>query len=164
MKLKIGNLYITEYCSNDLKKYHFTKELSNDELIKKYISPDISTWIELSENLNRVCVGPGYLIGNNIDLIGAFKISNMTKEGYLNFDYMISKNYRNTKEHYGTMLVSELTDFLLNYFLFIRGIELAIDRTNIASIKCVTKAGFEFKKKSDLTNEFNIYVKNRRFK
>ena len=110
----------------------------------------------------KLMIKDNYLIGKENELMGAIKISNLTKMGYLNVDYMLHEKYRNKKEHYGNILVAELTEYLLYYFLITRGIELAIDRNNIASIKCAQNAGYKFKSKSEFLSESDIYVKNRR--
>lgn len=142
MKIKMDNLVITEYCSNDKEKYHFIKDVSEDKLIKKYVSNNMDEWLEDSEGLDKIYVGPAYIIEDKEKLVGFIRLSSLNKDGVLDLHYATHPVYR--KQNYGTKILLEVSKYIFKNILSINKIELHIKEINIGSIKCAKKAKFKF--------------------
>lgn len=142
MKEMIKNLTITEYCSSDKRKIRFIKEIDNDPLIKHFVSNSMAEWIEDSENLEKVLVGPAYIVCDNRKLVGFIRCASIN-DNILNLHYGVHPSYR--RQNYGTMILNEVPKYLFNHFDSVKEIELWIKEINKGSIKCAIKNDFIYK-------------------
>ena len=103
MKIKMNSLVITEYCSSDKRKYRFKKEISEDPLINHFVSPNMDEWLEDSEGLNQLLIGPAYIIAEERKLVGFIRMASLDQNGTLNLHYGVHPDYR--RNHYGTKIL-----------------------------------------------------------
>lgn len=158
MNIKLKNLYITEYASDDKRKYRFTKEISEDPLVSIYVSPRISKLIESSEGLDELKVGPTYIIGDKRKLVGFIRIASIEKETKtLDLHYGVHPDYR--KMGYGTKILTEVSDYLLkNNYHDVKHIKLLISNINEGSSFCARDANFKLSNIIKEKNYGNILV------
>lgn len=145
MKIKMDSLVITEYCSNDKRKIRFVKEISEDQLVNYFVSGTLKEQIESSEGNENLQVGPAYIIEEQRKLIGIIRLASINKEGSLYLHYAVHPDYR--RQHYGTKLLKETSEYLLKNNKDITKIELHIKDVNNGSIRCAEKSGFSLEKK-----------------
>lgn len=136
----MDNLIITDYCSDDKKKYHFTKEISKDPLIKNFVTNNIEELIESSKDNDKLYMGPAYIVKKEKNLIGLIRLASLDIDGVLNLHYAVHPNYR--KQHYGTEILTETSKYLLKNIAVINRIELFIKDINKGSIRCAENAKF----------------------
>lgn len=144
MKMKMNHLIITEYCSTDKRKYRFVKDMSEDPLVRHFVSNSMEEWLEDSEGLQEVLVGPAYIIEDERKLIGFIRLAFLDSDGTLNLHYAVHPNYR--KQHYGTKILQETSQYIFKNFSNIKKIELYIKEINTGSIKCAEHANFIYEK------------------
>lgn len=161
MKIKMDNLVITEYCSQDKRKIRFIKDISEDQLIRNYISNYIYDQLEASEGENDIRIGHSYIIEDKRKLIGFIRLAFLDSNGVLQLHYGVHPDHR--KNHYGSKILTESSKYIFKRFLNVNKIELYIKQFNIGSIKCAENANFkmerDFKTQSDCL--IKIYAKSR---
>lgn len=140
MKIKMNSLVITEYCSSDKRKYRFKKEISEDPLINHFVSPNMDEWLEDSEGLNQLLIGPAYIIAEERKLVGFIRMASLDQNGTLNLHYGVHPDYR--RNHYGTKILLEVQKCIFHQFPNVKKIELHIKEINKGSICCAEKAKF----------------------
>jgi len=155
MKEKMKNLTITDYCSNDPNKYKFKKDISEDLSICYFIPDEIDEWLESSENLQRVIVGPAYIIEAEEKLIGIIRLASLDLNGTLKLQYAVHPNHR--KKHYGTQILTESKEYLFEKISRIKKIELFIKEANIAGIKGAINAGYNYERQFNSPLEKSSY-------
>ena len=160
MKIKMNSLVITEYCSSDKRKYRFKKEISEDPLINHFISHNIDEWLENSEGLEKLLVGPVDIIAEQRKLVGFIRIASLDQDGTLNLYYGVHPDYRGN--HYGTKILQEVQKCIFQKFPNAKKIELHIKEINSGSIRCAENAGFKLIRDEQLRKDdskLKIYMK-----
>ena len=142
MKIKLNSLVITEYCSIDKRKYRFIREISKDQLVNYFVSNTMDEWLEESEGLNDLIIGPAYIIEDNRKLVGIIRLAALDDEGILNLHYAVHHDYR--KQGYGTKILSEVRSHIFKNMPDVKKIDLYIKEINKGSIKCAINAGYEY--------------------
>lgn len=142
MKIKMDSLVITEYCSTDKRKYRFIKEISEDPLVNYFVSRTMEELLEDSEGLDKLYVGPAYIIEEQRKLVGLIRLAFLDGDGVLNLHYAVHPDYR--RKHYGTKILTEISKYLFKNMLSVSKIELYIKEMNTGSIKCAENAKFKF--------------------
>lgn len=140
MTIKMKHLVITEYCSTDKRKYRFIKEISEDPLIRHFLSSTMDEWLEDSEGLDKLLIGPAYIIADQRKLVGTIRLASYEPDGVLNLHYAVHPDYR--RQHYGTRILQETSKYILEQFSKVQKIELYIKEINKGSIKCAENANF----------------------
>ncbi len=151
MKIKMNNLVITEYCSTDKRKYRFVKEVSEDPLIRHFVSNSMDEWLEDSEGLDELLVGPAYIIEDKRKLIGLIRLAFLDCDGTLNLHYAVHPGYR--KQHYGTEILQEVSQYIFQKFPNIKKIELYIKEINTGSMKCAENANYIYERSFPSRND-----------
>ncbi len=160
MKIKMNSLVITEYCSSDKRKYRFKKEISEDPLINHFVSPNMDEWLEDSEGLNQLLIGPAYIIAEERKLVGFIRMASLDQNGTLNLHYGVHPDYR--RNHYGTKILLEVQKCIFHQFPNVKKIELHIKEINKGSIRCAENAGFKLIRDEQLRKDdskLKIYMK-----
>lgn len=142
MKIKMDSLVITNYCNTDKRKYRFIKEISEDPLIKYFVSHNMDEWLEDSEDVDKLLIGPAYIIADERRLVGFIRLANLDEEGILNLHYGVHPDYR--KKGYGTRILLETSKYLFKNMNAVKEIELYISEINKGSIGCATNAHFVY--------------------
>lgn len=158
MKIKMDSLVITEYCSQDKRKYRFIKEVSQDPLINQFVSPSIKEYLEKSEKIEDLSIGHTYIIGDGRKLVGLIKLASLNNEGILNLYYATHPYYRRNANHYGSKILKETSKYLLENMKDINKIELRIKKINKGSIKCAEKAGFKLEKQPNNKRNTEVLI------
>ena len=148
MKIKIGSLMITEYCYDDKRKYRFTKEISEDPLINHFVSHNMDEWLEDSEGVDKLLIGPAYIIAEERKLVGIIRLAFLENNGTLNLHYGVHPSYR--KQHYGTRILQEVPKYIFKELTKIKTIELYISEINKGSICCAENANFKYEREFQL--------------
>lgn len=159
MKIKIGNLIITEYCSDNKRKYHFIKEISEDPLINRFLSDNMDEWLKDSEGVDQLSIGSAYIIAEDIKLIGIIKLAFLENNGTLNLHYGVHPSYR--KQHYGTRILQEVPKYIFKEMSEVKSIELYINEINKGSIHCAKNANFVYEREFQLRRDeckMKVYV------
>lgn len=151
MKVKMHNLAITEYCSTDKRKYRFIKEISEDPLIKHFVSNSMEEWLEDSEGLDQLLVGPAYIVADQRKLVGIIRLAFLDMDGTLNLHYAVHPSYRN--QHYGTKILQEVSQYIFQQLPNVKKIELYIKEINTGSIKCAENANYIYEKDFSSRND-----------
>ena len=162
MKIKMDSLVITEYCSCDKRKFHFIKEISDDQLIKNFISRSINEWLEDSENVDELLIGPAYIIADQRKLVGIIRLAHLDPDGTLDLHYGVHPDYR--RQHYGTRILKEVSKYVFKNLTNVNRIELHINEINKGSIQYAENAQFIYQDESDQKQEKNkirVYAINK---
>lgn len=161
MKIKLDSLIITNYCSTDKGKYCFIKEISEDPLINQFVSHTMDEWLEDSEGVDRLLIGPAYIIEEQRKLIGIIRLASLDDMGVLNLHYGIHPAFR--KQHYGTKILKEVPKYIFNSMSSVKQIELHIKEINTGSIRCAENTKFEYEREFKSRQDdcmIKVYVKN----
>ncbi len=161
MKIKLTNLAITYYCSADKRKIRFIKEVSEDPLINHFVSHTMDEWLEDSEDVDQLLIGPAYIIEDNRKLVGFIRPAFMDTNGILNLHYAVHPDYR--KQGYGTKILTETSKYLFRNMDAVKQIELYIKEINTGSIRCAENARFEYEREFKSRQDdcmIKVYVKN----
>lgn len=142
MKEKMKNLVITNYCSTDKRKYRFIHEVKEDPLIRDFVSPNIEQYLNDSEGVSRLKVGPAYIIADQRKLVGFIRLATLNLNGVLNLHYGVHPSFR--KQHYGTKILVETGSYLFQSMPDVKKIELYIHERNTGSLGCASNACFQF--------------------
>lgn len=160
MTKSIGNLKITSFCSDNAEHIKFAREVTEDLLIRKYVSHNMDEWLEDSENTDKLYVGPAYIIKHNEQLVGFIRMASLAKDGRLNLHYGVHPEHR--KNHYGTKILTEVPNYIFETMPNVEKIQLFIKSINESSIRCAKNTGFYL---DDIhmygNNITEIYSKNR---
>ena len=143
MKIKMKSLYITDYTESDIRKIKFIEELKCDPLICKYLYKDIDKSLKLSHDMEKLEYGESYLIEDQENVIGYVRLADF-EEKNLELHYAVHPQFRH--KGYGSRLLGEASDYLLDKFNNIKRLCLYIDITNINSIRCAKSAKFKANK------------------
>lgn len=144
MKIKLDSLMITEYCEIDKRKVRFLRDMTEDPLIRHFVSQTMDEWLEESENVNDLLIGPAYIIEDKRSLVGLVRLAELDMDGVLNLHYGVHPLYRHNEKHYGTRILKEVTPYIYSKFKDVNKIELHIKEININSIRCALDANYNF--------------------
>ena len=162
MKIQLDSLVITEYCSNNIEKCHFVKEIAKDHLVCYFVSKVMDEFFEDSDQLEDIFVGASYIVQDNNDLIGFIHLS-FVHEDVLNLHYGVHPKFRRNVKHYGAKILKETKNCLFERFSDVSEIELYINEINRGSIKCAEEAGYIYRKEfsNRRGTRFKIYTAKR---
>lgn len=152
MKIKMGSLSITEYCSSDKRKYHFKKEMMNDPAFSIFVTSYLDEIFEKDENISVLEPGHSYIITEGKTPVGYIRLNPTDEEKVIDLHYGVLPEYR--KKHYGTSILKQVRNYLLEIENY-KNIELHISDKNIASLKCAKRAGYRFDR--EINNGFQLY-------
>lgn len=162
MKIRMKNLVITNYCETDKRKLCFIKEISEDPLVRHFVSNNMDEWLEDSIDTEKLLVGLAYIVASDIKLVGFIRCAFLDTNGILNLHYGVHPDYR--EMHYGTKILEETSEYLFRSDMPIKNIELYIKEINKGSIKCAINAGFTLDRSfpSRIDNcKVNVYSKKK---
>ena len=140
MFFKLKSLSITNYDSKVMENVKFLEEIENDEEISNNLS-DATIDLKKSDGVTHLKLGTAYLVKDDENPIGLVRlVKKNSKEHSLSIDIAIHPQYRNMG--YGTILLSELSDYILKNSSLIKKISLDIDGSNRNGAKCAENANF----------------------
>lgn len=143
MKIKMDSLIITKYCYNDKRIERFCKDIEEDPLFNQFVSHNMRGWIEESENIDRLLVGPGYIIADGRKLVGYLRLAKLDLNGVLNLHYGVHPAFRRSSNRYGTKILIESSQYIFKNMNNVKQIELFIKQINRGSIKCAENASYK---------------------
>ena len=153
MNIKLNSLYITNYDSDDIIKVKFAEGIRNDKLIQYFLYSNIDKMLMDSENLEELKLKYVYLISDKTIPVGFVRFAAIHNLNILEMHYGVHPYFRN--KGYGSKILLEVSDYVLENASKINRIKLNIDKENIHSIKCAQNAGF-----TEIQSEFPTYFKN----
>ncbi len=153
MKIDLETLSILNYDKSD-KQYKFAQELSNDEMISRYVPCNVKAFILGSQEDDDLRVSSAYIIADKNKLIGFIHIFSSFNKLYT-LNYGVHPNYRN--QGYGTKILKEVSDYTLSEKN--KGVRISISKTNEYSIKAALAAGYELE---DVISEVNYVYEKRK--
>lgn len=162
MKIKMDSLVITEYCSSDKRKFRFIKDISEDPLINHFVSHNMDEWLEDSEGVDELLIGPAYIVEEQNKLVGFIRLAYLELDGTLNLHYGIHPDYR--KQHYGTRILQEVSKYIFKRLPNVKKIELYIKEINKGSLHCAKNANFNFQREFESRHDeckVMVYAKNK---
>jgi len=152
MKISIGNLVITSFCSENVSHIKFRNELKDDDSIYDFVSTDIEDDLHEVSNDNEIEIGNSYIIQDNDDLVGYIYVLDIPdSSNTVELRYAVHPEYRRlgylgysdtTRRGYGQQILEECSRYLLNID-GIDTVELHIRKDNEASIRCAEKAKYK---------------------
>lgn len=151
MKISIGNLMITSFCSNNVEHIKFRDELKEDDLIYDFVSTTIEDDLhEISSD--ELELEQSYIIQDNNDLVGYIYVEGISDvEGIVELRYAVHPEFRrlgylgchdSKRKGYGQQILEECSNYLFT-FAAINSVELHIRKDNVASIGCAEKAKYK---------------------
>lgn len=120
MKIRMKNLVITNYCETDKRKLRFIKEISEDPLVRHFVSNNMNEWLEDSIDTEKLLVSPAYIVASDRKLVGFIRCAFLDTNGILNLHYGVHPDYR--KMHYGTKILEETSEYLFRSDMPIKNI------------------------------------------
>lgn len=127
----LQHFVLKQYNGENKEDQRRVEELKNDIKIRRYVGEQL-----LQEYLNE-CF---YLVYNQNNFIGFISIfDSIEKEKQL--AYGILSKYR--KQKYGTLLLSEFSDYLLNRKKQYELLHIWVERENFPSIRAAKHSGYE---------------------
>lgn len=162
MKIQLDSLVITEYCSNNIEKCHFVKDIANDRLTCHFVSKAMDEFFLDSDELEDIYVGASYIVQDDNDLVGFIRLA-FVHEDVLNLHYGVHPKFRKNSKHYGARILKETKNCLFEKFNNISEIELYINEINMGSIKCAEEAGYIYRREFSNREgtKFKIYTVRR---
>lgn len=140
MDKKIGDFELVSYDNMNVEHVKFKNELTKDQDFKNYFGTFFAKNIDdIFASANELEVNKAFLLLDDEKIIGMIRIFSYHEAGFLNLQYAINPLYRNQK--YGTRILKEISNYLFENG--VKVIDLNIDKSNIGSIKCATKVGYE---------------------
>ena len=95
MNIVIGNLSITDFCSQNIEHIKFRKELALDELIYEFVSIDVEKDLHEVENQDHLTLKNSYIIQDHDKLVGYIYIEEVQQQdGVLELRYAVHPKYR----------------------------------------------------------------------
>lgn len=158
MYIKLKDLAITNYNSNDISNIKFVKDIKDANRLDSYLYNCIDEMIRKSEGRSNLTIGYGYIIKDAENLIGFVRPARINNINTLDLDYGVHPKYRH--QGYGTKILVEVSDFFLENIERIHKVKLNIDISNEYSLKCAKKAGF-IEVESDCTGQFRTFLKRK---
>ena len=161
MQISIGNLMITNFCSDSIKHQKFRFDLIRDDAIYEFVSTSIGKdLIELEES-EDIELEHSYIIQDNDELVGYIYIEGISEEeGIVELRYAVHPEYRrlgflgqsdSNRRGYGQQILEECSKYLFT-FDNINTVELHIRKDNYPSLGCAKKA--KYKCVSENNNEY----------
>ena len=151
MNIKIGNLTITSFCSDNIEHIRFRKDLKHDYPIYEFVSTNIES--DLQEvHSDNIELERSYIIQANNDLVGYICIKEISEEeGIVELRYAVHPEFRRlgylgyhdkNRKGYGQQILEECSNYLFTLDN-INSVELHIRKDNQASIGCAEKAKYK---------------------
>ena len=165
MKISIGNLTITDFCSQNIEHVKFRTELAQDDSIYEFVSIDIENDLHEVSNQEQLEFGNYYIIQEENRLVGCVYVELLSCEDKnVELRYAVHPEYRRMgylgysdqeRKGYGEQILEECSHYLFT-FDNIDSVDLHIRKDNEASIGCAKKA--KYKKIGENYNEYyDIY-------
>lgn len=151
MKINIGNLIITSFCSNNIEHIKFRNDLKEDDPIYDFVSTTIEDDLQevYSDELE---LEQSYVIQDKNKLVGYIYIKGISEEnGIVELRYAVHPEFRRlgyigykdeSRKGYGQQILEECSNYLFT-FDDINSVELHIRKDNEASIGCAEKAKYK---------------------
>mgnify|MGYP000071483098 CR=1 FL=1 len=96
------------------------KEISEDPLVRHFVSNNMNEWLEDSIDTEKLLVGPAYIVASDRKLVGFIRCAFLDTNGILNLHYGVHPDYR--KMHYGTKILEETSEYLFRSDMPIKNI------------------------------------------
>ena len=156
MNIRIKNLTITEYDELDKRKIRFIKDIKEDQLVGRYVSNTMDEWLEDSRGLDKLLVGPAYIISDKRKLVGFIRMASLNKNGEVDLHYGVHPDFR--KQGYGSKILLEVSNYLLKNTEYVKRIKLDIKEENKGSILCAENANFTLYNMIKTKQDGNVLV------
>lgn len=166
MNIKIGNLMITSFCSENIEHLKFRNDLKEDEAIYDYVSTNIEYDLQEIDNQEEINLEEAsYIIAEKDKLVG-YVYLDIVEAGVVELRYAVHPEYRrlgylgysdSNRKGYGQQILEECRDYLFT-LKDINSIELHIRKDNEASIGCAKKA--KYKCIGENANEYYYIYRN----
>lgn len=152
MKISIGNLTITDFCSKNIEHVKFRKELANDDSIYVFVSIDMEHDLHEVSNQEQLEFGNYYIVQEENRLVGCVYVQMLSEEDKnVELRYAVHPEYRRMgylghsdleRKGYGQQILEECSYYLFT-FDNIDSVDLHIRKDNEASIGCAKKAKYK---------------------
>ena len=95
MKISIGNLTITDFCSKNIEHVKFRKELANDDSIYVFVSIDMEHDLHEVSNQEQLEFGNYYIVQEENRLVGCVYVQMLSEEDKnVELRYAVHPEYR----------------------------------------------------------------------
>lgn len=152
MNISIGNLNITNYCSENSEHIKFRWNLINDESIYDFVSTTIGEDLLVPTESDDIELEHSYIIEDKNKPVGYIYLEGLSEEeGTVELRYAVHPEYRRlgfagysdpNRKGYGQQILEECSKYLFT-FDNINHIELHIRKDNEKSIGCAEKAKYK---------------------
>ena len=138
--MQFKNIMLTEFSFKNSEHYRLINRLEKTEGVK-YISSNLSKFVEESIPNEKIIPGNTYVISNTSDdLVGLIGLKNLDNEGNLEIWYILSKYYRG--KHYASKTLGMLVPYLMENTKGLNDVKLVIEKNNISSERVALANGF----------------------
>lgn len=152
MNISIGNLTITNFCTQNPEHVTFKCDLVKDQSIYDFVSTNIGDDLIVPTESDDLELDHSYVIEDNHKPIGYIYIEGLSQtQGVVELRYAVHPEYRrlgflgysdSNRRGYGQQILEECSNYLFT-FEDINSIELHIRKDNEASIGCAEKAKYK---------------------